>query len=101
MKQSAVKLETSAPVKDPAGLDELLLAAGKGLARFVERWGADKLGRPVNIWDGVNGLGAVLTEHIEAAGIPNKRLPELVTPRSISGAVFGPAKTRRPRRRVR
>ncbi len=98
MKQSAVKIETPAPVKDPAGLDQLLLAAAKGLTRYAERLAGDKLGRPVMIWDGADGLGAVLNEHIAAAGIPNKRLPELVTPRSISGAVFGPAPRRRPRR---
>ncbi len=44
---------------------------------------SSKLGRPVNLWDGADGLGAVLKEHIDAAGIPNQRLPELLTPRLV------------------
>lgn len=71
------------PQRDPAGLDELLLAAGKGVTRFLEGLVSSKLGRPVNIWDGPDGLGAVLKEHIDAAGVPNKRLPELLTPRLV------------------
>ena len=101
MTVKAQKFETSVP--DPAGLDQLLLAAAKGVTRFAERVAGEKLGRPVSLWDGADGLGAVLGEHIAAAGIPNKRLPELVSPRSISGAVFGmpSAKVRRRPRRVR
>jgi hypothetical protein len=85
------------PVQDPAGLDQLLLAAAKGLTRFAERVAGDKLGRPVTIWDGKDGLGAVLDEHLRAAGVPNKRLPELLTPRLVISQIT----PRRPRRRVR
>ena len=97
MKNTAPKFE-AVPVKDPAGLDQLLLAAAKGVTRFAERFAGEKLGRPVNIWDGADGLGAVLDEHIKAAGVPNKRLPELLTPRLVlkTGVTH-----RRPRRRVR
>ena len=70
-------------VEDPAGLDKLLLAAGKGIARYLESLAETKLGRKVELWDGKDGLGKVLQEHLQAAGIPNKRLPELVTPRAV------------------
>ncbi len=85
---------------DPAGLDQLILAAGKGLARWAERLAGEKLGRPVTIWDGRDGLGAVLSEHLAAAGVPNKRLPELITPRAMIQKLDMQA-ARRPRRRVR
>lgn len=87
------------PVKasDPAGLDNVILAAGQGVTRWLESLIASKLGRPVNLWDGPNGLGAVLREHIEAAGVPNKRFPELVTPRSVLSPIIGA----RPKRRLR
>lgn len=81
---------------DPAGLDKLLLSAGKGIARYVEFAIGAKIGRPVSIWDGPDGLGAMLQEHIEAAGIPNKRLPELVTPRALLTPILP-----RPKRRAR
>lgn len=71
------------PVQDPAGLDQLLLAAGKGCARFLEAALREKCGATVSIWDGKDGLGAVLEEHLAAVGVPNKRLPELLTPRAI------------------
>ncbi len=76
---AARKLVTS---PDPAGLDKLILAAGEGVARWAEGVLASR-GVTVNIWDGRNGLGAVLGEHIEAAGIPNKRAHELLTPRAV------------------
>jgi hypothetical protein len=95
VKSPAVKLET-APVQDPAGLDQIILAAGKGVARYFERLASDKLGRPVNFWDGPDGLGAVVAEHMAAAGVPNKRLPELLTPRLVVSSI-----KRRPRRRSR
>ena len=68
---------------DPAGLDKLLLAAGKGVARYLENMAQVKLGQPLNLWDGKDGLGAVLEEHLQAAGVPNKRLSELLTPRLV------------------
>lgn len=70
-------------VDDPAGLDKLLLAAGKGVARYLEGLAQQKLGRPVSLWDGKDGLGAVLEEHLKSAGVPNKRLPELISPRLV------------------
>jgi hypothetical protein len=69
---------------DPAGLDQLLLAAGKGVARWLEGVVSAKLQAPVNIWDGQNGLGAVLAEQLQAANVPNQRLPELLTPRLVA-----------------
>lgn len=98
--------DTHVVCSDPAGLDQLLLAAAKGLTRFAEKVASDKLGRPVAIWDGTDGLGAVLGEHIAAAGIPNKRLPELVTPRLVTDAFLVEFKNARrartrSRRRVR
>ncbi len=87
--------------KDPAGLDETLLAAGKGIARWLESAVEAKTGIRPTIWDGKDGLGAVLQEHLEAAGVPNKRLPELVTPRSVLGAVHGHPATSRLKRRGR
>ena len=97
MKTTAPKIEAG-PGQDPAGLDQLLLAAAKGVTRFAERVAGEKLGRPVNIWDGADGLGAVLGEHLTAAGIPNKRLPELLTPRLVVANI---TRKPRPRRRVR
>ena len=85
------------PVQDPAGLDQLLMAAGKGVTRFLEGVASAKLGRPVQLWDGPDGLGAILQEHIEAAGVPNQRLPELLTPRAVLQRAGVPA----PRKRVR
>jgi hypothetical protein len=89
---------TGVPVSDPAGLDKLLLAAGKGMARYLEALAARQLGTPVNLWDGKDGLGALLQEHIEAAGVPNKRLPELLTPRLVVERAGIVAKKRRARR---
>ena len=66
--------------EDPAGLDKLLIAAGKGCARFLEAFAQSK-GVSLNLWDGKDGMGAVLEEAVKR--VPNKRLPELVTPRSI------------------
>jgi hypothetical protein len=77
------KLATVVVPEDPAGLDKVLLAAGKGISRFLESVIEKKIGRPVNIWDGKDGLGAVLEEQFKGMGVPNKRLPELVTPRSV------------------
>ena len=70
-------------VQDEAGLDKLLLAAGKGVARFLEGAAQQRFRVPLNLWDGPDGLGAVLDEHLKAAGVPNKRLPELLTPRAV------------------
>jgi len=84
---------SKAKAVDPAGLDNLLLAAGKGCARFLEHAIGQKLGRPVSFWDGPDGLGAFLSEEIKAAGIPNARLPELLTPRAVLTPIF-----RRPKR---
>jgi hypothetical protein len=68
---------------DPAGLDKLLLAAGKGCARFLEGVISRKLGSPVNFWDGADGLGAILEEQLQNAGVPNKRFGELLRPRLV------------------
>jgi len=84
-------------IEDPAGLDKLLLAAARGCARFLEAAAKEKAGVALNLWDGKDGLGAVLENHLKAAGVPNKRLPELVTPRAIINATW-PA---RPRERKR
>lgn len=71
------------PVDDSAGLDRVFLALGKGVTRYLEAVVQKHTGRTVNVWDGVNGLGAVLEEHLKAAGVPNKRLPELLTARAV------------------
>ena len=100
------------PVEDPAGLDKLLLAAGKGCARFLEGLAEKKLGAKVNLWDGPDGLGAVLEESLKSAGVPNKRLSDLLTPRAVlkAGGVleFAPRRPyypngvkRRPVRKVK
>lgn len=88
------------PVEDSAGLDKMLMAAGKGVARFLEGAARQRFGVPLNLWDGPDGLGAVLDEHLKTAGVPNKRLPELVTPRSIVDFTTR-KRTRRNRRAVR
>jgi hypothetical protein len=88
-----------APVEDPAGLDKLLLAAGKGCARFLEGLAERKLGTRVELWDGKDGLGAVLEESLKSAGVPNKRLPDLFTPRLVlqqTGVI-----RKRPHRRLK
>lgn len=79
---------------DPAGLDQLLLAAAKGITRFAESALASK-GMPVQIWDGKDGLGAVLGEHIAKVGVPNERLPQLLTPRLVVNSL------KPPKRRIR
>ena len=89
------------PVRDPAGLDELLLAAGKGVTRFLEGLAASKLGRPVNLWDGADGLGAILKEHMDAAGVPNARLPELLTPRAVANQLGIVPRKKKSLRRAR
>lgn len=73
----------AAPVKDAAGLDQVLMAAGKGVARFLESAAQKRFGVPLNLWDGPDGLGAVLQEHLDAAGVPNRRALDLLTPRSV------------------
>lgn len=91
------------PVEDPAGLDKLLLAAGKGCALFVEQLIGRKFGTRVNLWDGADGLGAILEEQLKAAGVPNKRLPDLLTPRLVlQSAGVNPKKPyRRVKRRLK
>jgi hypothetical protein len=69
--------------EDPAGLDKVLVAAGKGCCRFLEGLLSKQTGVPINLWDGKDGMGAILEESLKRAGVPNKRLPELVTPRAI------------------
>lgn len=85
-----------APREDPAGLDKLLLAIGEGCARWAEAKVA-RLGVRVELWDGKDGLGAIVQEQIKAHGIPNKRFAELVTPRSVVERIAGsrPARKRR------
>jgi len=100
MKSDFDEQSTFVPIVDSAGLDKLLLAAGKGCARYVEQLLEVKLGRPLNIWDGPDGLGAVLEESLKSAGVPNKRLPELFTPRAVLSQA-GVLKRRRPVRRVK
>ncbi len=101
MKTNATFRPVVEPItEDPAGLDKLLLAAGKGMARWLEGLAAQKIGRPVQLWDGPDGLGAVLEEHLKAAGVPNKRLPELLTPRAVVSAIaYGPKRKTLVRRR--
>jgi len=84
------------PREDPAGLDKLLLALGESCARWAEAKVA-RLGVRVELWEGKDGLGAVVQEQIKAHGIPNKRFQELVTPRAIVERIAGarPAKKRR------
>jgi hypothetical protein len=91
------------PAEDPAGLDKLILSAGKATARFVEGLIQQKIGQAVQLWDGKDGLGAVMEEQVKAAGIPNKRLPELVTPRAVlqQSGLLTPKRKRRPVRRVK
>lgn len=86
------------PPKDPAGLDKVLLAAGEGCARYLEGLLRQKTGQSMNIWDGADGLGAILGERLKAAGVPNKRLPELVTVRAAL-ATLQPC-LQSPKRRV-
>jgi hypothetical protein len=87
---------------DPAGLDQLLLAAGKGVARWLEGVVSNKLQTPFNIWDGANGLGAVLDEHLKAANVPNRRLPELLTPRLVAQSLgFNPPKPNFGKRNIK
>ena len=85
-------------VDDPAGLDRLLLAAGKGCALFIEQLIGRKFGTRVNLWDGADGLGAILEEQLAAAGVPNKRLPDLFTPRLVLQQAV---RKRRPVRRLK
>jgi hypothetical protein len=90
-------------VEDPAGLDKVLLAAGEGCARFLESLAEKKLGTRVNLWDGKDGLGAVLGESLKSAGVPNKRLSDLFTPRLIlqqTGAIHKLRPVRRLKARV-
>ncbi len=86
------------PVRDPAGLDEVFLAAGKGVARFLETAARQRLGMNIQLWDGADGLGAVLAEHLKDVGVPNKRAVELLTPRAVLNFTTG--KKRRARRKV-
>jgi phosphoribosylformimino-5-aminoimidazole carboxamide ribonucleotide (ProFAR) isomerase len=67
---------------DPAGLDKLLLAAGKGITRYLEGVCQTRLGHPVSLWDLIaqfqaDGLRHVLCTDIErdgALGGPNLAL---------------------------
>lgn len=77
------KLATVVPPSDPAGFDRLLFALAKGATEFAERKALEH-GVPLKLWDGKDGLGMVVEQIISDAGIPNKRFPELVSPRSIA-----------------
>lgn len=83
------------PAEDPAGLDQLLLAVFRTGCSIIETQLSNKTGTQVKLWGGKDGLGAVIEEHIKRAGIPNKRLPELVTPRSVIEALTRPPKKQR------
>jgi hypothetical protein len=98
----APRVEVKPAAEDPAGLDKLILALCKTGTRFLEGFVQQKTGRSIPLWDGKDGLGAVLEEQVKVAGIPNKRLPELVTPRAVlqqTGVL--PAKRKRAARRVK
>jgi hypothetical protein len=86
--------------EDPAGLDKLLLAAGKGVCRYLEGVAAAKIGRHIELWDGPDGLGAVLDEHLKEAGVPNKRLSDFITPRALTAFVVPKRKIVKRRRKV-
>jgi hypothetical protein len=68
---------------DPAGLDKLLLAAAKAITLSWETLVAARTGKPLSLWDGKDGVGAVMEEYLQARGVPNKRLSELLTPRLV------------------
>lgn len=96
-----MSVQSKVVADDPAGLDKLLLAAGRGVTRFLEAAVERRIGRPVNLWDGPDGLGAVLQEELQAAGVPNKRLPELLTPRAVVQELVPRKKRRIARKGVR
>jgi len=80
------KVQVLRPVvpEDPAGLDKLLLAAGKGLHDLARGVASSKGFTIPEFWGGENGLEAVLRQAIAERGIPNKRLPDLVNPRTLA-----------------
>ena len=95
VKQNA---DTLTPIVDPAGLDKVLLAAGKAAHDFVMGKAA-RFGIRLDWWSGENGLEAVIQDAIREHEIPNKRFPELVSPRSIAERA-GVVKPKKQKRRI-
>lgn len=96
MKQT--RLVQLPPQNDPAGLDRLILAVGKAAHDLVAAKAA-KMGVALNVWDGENGLQGVIQDVIREKRIPNKRLPDLVSPRSIAENI-GVLKPKPKKRRI-
>lgn len=69
--------------EDPAGLDKLLLAFGKGIHDFAKAK-ASNHGVHFDVWSGKDGLEETLKAVMKDCKVPNKRLSELFTPRSIA-----------------
>ena len=84
--------------EDPAGLDKVLLAAGKAAHDFVVAKAA-RFGIHLDWWNGKNGLQAVIQDAIREHEIPNKRFPELVSPRSLAEKA-GVLSAKKPKRRI-
>jgi len=71
--------------EDPAGRLDVLLV---NLAREGTRWGERKLaacGVHVNLWDGTQGLGAVIEEVISRSGIPRESIIPPALKRRLTG----------------
>jgi hypothetical protein len=91
-------LHTCAPARnDPTGrLDILALRLGEAAAHWAESWIQRKIGLPVKIWDGQDGLGEVIKTKVEEMGFGE---PVPMTPASLAEHL-GFIKKRKPLKRV-
>lgn len=71
------------PVEDPAGFDKVLLAVGRAAVGWAESK-VRNLGFNLDLWNGEDGVGAVVEQALKEQGIPNKRFTALVNPRVIA-----------------
>lgn len=70
------------PVAVQGRLDILLLRLAEAGTRWAERRAQELLRVPVNLWDGSNGVGAVLGQKLNEWNVPNEPLtPALMAER--------------------
>lgn len=91
---------------DPAGLDQVLVAA----ARAAVQWADRRLGQSgfrleleTRLFNGEDGLGAVIQRAAQEHGVPNQRFPELlksIRPMQVAERV-GLLKKRRTRKGIK
>ena len=80
------------PGGDPRGrVDMLLLGCAELVTRRVEGLLSSRVGQPVNLWDGSDGISGLVHDFCDSTGLTGFRL----TPRSVVQSIGAAAGARR------